>query len=498
MSRGQSVVAARRPDGRADAAASDGRYRARPRALWPRAGTGCFAVVAGGGTGGHVVPALAVARALDAQAGGATTEENADGPTGPRASGPWASVRLVGARRGVDARLVEEAGFPVTLIPGRGLVRRLSLSNVAAVAGLAVATCWSTFLLARWRPRVVVSMGGYASVPCGLAAVALRVPLVVVNPDAIPGAANRLLSRFARASAVAFEGTPVPRAVVTGAPVRPEVATAAALGKAAARRALGVPLERALVVAVGGSLGARRINEAVIGLAERWSDRSELALRQVIGHRDWPLLAPRAAALGAELQADPSGRRADPRRAPGTPSPTPPLPGRLVYQAVEYEPAMPTALAAADLVVSRAGAVTVAELCVAGRPAVLVPLPGAPGDHQTANASVLARAGGAVILPDTACTAEGLATVLEPMLGDRDRLGEMGRATAGLARPSAATAVAELAAHHALPSSVEGAGPRWPGRRRRLPEGERPVGEQPWGPQPTAGAHPTHQQKPGG
>jgi UDP-N-acetylglucosamine--N-acetylmuramyl-(pentapeptide) pyrophosphoryl-undecaprenol N-acetylglucosamine transferase len=378
----------------------------------------------------------------------------------------------------MDARLVEEAGFPVTLVSGRGLVRRVSVTNLAAVAGLAVATCWTTILLARWRPRVVVSMGGYASVPCALAARVLGVPVVVVNPDATPGGANRLVSRFAQASAVAFEGTPMPRSVVTGTPVRAEVAEAATLGKVAARRALGVPLDRELVVAVGGSLGARRLNEAVIGLAERWSGRSDLALRHVIGHRDWSLLSPRAAELGAELlRAARAGHPDDPPGSLGQarPGTTPWRSERLVYQAVEYEQAMPLALAAADLVVSRAGAVTVAELCVVGRPAILVPLPGAPRDHQSANASMLARAGGAVVLPDAACTAEGLAAVVEPMLADRDHLGDRGRAA--LARPDAAAAVAELAARHALPlpgdrvSLLSGG---WP---RRLPVGRRLVGE---------------------
>jgi UDP-N-acetylglucosamine--N-acetylmuramyl-(pentapeptide) pyrophosphoryl-undecaprenol N-acetylglucosamine transferase len=394
----------------------------------------------------------------------------------------------------MDARLVEEAGFPVTLVPGRGLVRRLSLTNVAAVAGLAVATCWTTILLARWRPRVVVSMGGYASVPCALAAFVLGVPVVVVNPDATPGGANRLVSRFARASAVAFEGTPMRRTVVTGTPVRAEVVEAATLGKAAARRALGVPLDRGLVVAVGGSLGARRLNEAVIGLAERWSGRSELALRHVIGHRDWSLFSPRAAEQGADLlrgarAGSPAGPPGD---APGAlgqvrPSTAPGRSDRLVYQAVEYEQAMPLALAAADLVVSRAGAVTVAELCVVGRPAVLVPLPGAPGDHQSANASVLAGAGGAVILPDAACTAEGLAAVVDPMLADRDHLDDMGRALVTLARPDAAAAVAELAARHSLPLDGDR---RSGGRLRRRPAGRRLVGERHPDPQETAKGDP--------
>jgi len=172
--------------------------------------------------------------------------------------GPGA-VELVGARRGLDAELLAGEGLPVTLLPGRGIARRADarslVANIGAVAGLAVAFVEAVVVVVRRRPSVVVAMGGYASVPVALAAAVLGVPVVLVNVDAVPGAANRVVGRFARASAVAFEGTALPRSVVTGAPVRAVVVRSAhpdGAARSAARRALGLPDDRIVVAAVGG------------------------------------------------------------------------------------------------------------------------------------------------------------------------------------------------------------------------------------------------------
>ena len=365
-----------------------------------------WAVVAGGGTAGHVLPALAVARALVAR----------DHPAG--------TIRFVGSARGLEARLVPEAGLHVTLLPGRGIARRLTVDNVGAAVGLARAVGRATRLLARWRPSVVLSVGGYASVPCAMAAAALRVPLVLHEQNAVPGLANRVAGRFARASAVSYEGTPLPRAVVTGNPVRSEVLAVdrSPDGRRKARAELGLPADAGVVAVFGGSLGARRINEAVLGLVGRWADRSGVAVRHAVGSRDWADVAARF--------------------------PRPPE-GGLAYQPVEYEERMPLLLAAADVFVCRAGGTTVAELAVAGVAAVLVPLPGAPNDHQTANAAALVRAGAAVLVPDAELTPERLAAELEPLLAEPVRLAAMGEAARGVARPDAADRVAALLEHHA-------------------------------------------------
>ncbi|HET7489098.1 MAG TPA: undecaprenyldiphospho-muramoylpentapeptide beta-N-acetylglucosaminyltransferase [Acidimicrobiales bacterium] len=368
--------------------------------------TETWAFVAGGGTAGHVLPAVAAARALEAR------------------GHPAASIRFVGSERGLEANLVPQAGFPITLLPGRGIARRLTLDNVGAVVGLVRAVGRALVLTARTRPAVVLSVGGYASVPCAAAAAALRVPLVVHEQNAVPGLANRLAARVARASAVSFPGTAMRRAVVTGNPVRPEVRAVdrSPAGRAAARADLGLPAGAVVVAVAGGSLGSRRVNEAVFGLVEAWGDRAGVAVRHAVGSRDW---------------ATASGR---------LPSPAP---GGLVYQAVEYEDRMPLVLAAADVVVGRAGGSTVAELAAVGRASVLVPLPIAPQDHQTANARALVDAGAAVLVPDADFTPERLAAELGPLVADPARLAAMGDAAHGLDRPDAAERVADLVERHA-------------------------------------------------
>ncbi len=368
----------------------------------------CFALVAGGGTAGHVQPAIAIARAL-------VDRGHKQG-----------AVELVGSERGIEARLVPAAGFELTLLPGRGLERKLSWQNVKSLFALVVAMGRAWRLVGRRRPRVVVSVGGYASVPCALAAVVRRVPVVVAEQNAAPGAANRLVGRFAKACAVSFPGTPLPHAVVTGNPVRPEVlAIDRARDAAAARARLAVEPGRRMVLIFGGSLGALRLNEAAVEAAGRWAGRGDLYVRHVIGSRDWERFT-----------------------GPGS---TPPLPpgAALRYEAVQYDDDMPTSLAAADLVVCRAGSSTSFELLAAGLPAVLVPSPFVTADHQTANARHLEQAGAAVVVPDAQLDGERLTREVDALLADPGRLAEMARAARAAAAPSAAADIAALVEAHA-------------------------------------------------
>ena len=380
-----------------------------------------WAVMAGGGTAGHVEPALAIARALEAR------------------GLPSNQIHFVGSGRGMEATLVPDAGYRITLLPGRGVQRgrslRAVLASVRAVLGLMAATLSAIGVLARLRPAVVLSVGGYAALPSTLAAVVLRVPFVLVEPNSAPGAANRLVGRLARASAVAFPGTGLPREVVTGVPLRDEVESVRRdpASRRSARSCLGVPEGRRVLGVTGGSLGARRINDATVDLAARWRDRSDVAVHHVIGARDFTVLG-RAVTDGAAA----------------------PSPDGLQYRAVEFERRMPVLLAAADVMLCRAGASTVAELATVGVPAVLVPLPNAPGDHQGANARAAAAAGAAVVLSDADCTGERLDGLLGGLLVDDARLAEMSTAGRALARPGAAARVAELMEQHARPRNPEG------------------------------------------
>ena len=404
-----------------------------------------YALVAGGGTAGHLQPALAIAEAL--------VDLGHD----------RSSIEFVGSERGQDAATLEGRGFPMTLLPGRGIVRSLAprtvVANLRSAGELGVAAARAVRLVGRARPRVVVAVGGYASLAGAVGALVHRVPLVLVNVDAVPGAANRLFGRLATASAVGWEGTPLP-----GTPVRPEIAAVerSSSARSAARELLGLAPGRSVVVVFGGSLGARQINRAVDGAARRWATRDDLAIYHIVGRRDWPAYTTdpgveRLESPGSRARSAPgnesgsasgngsgsesdgvSGSESD--RASGSAS----GPDGLDLVRVPYEQRMAAVYAAADVVVCRAGAMTVAELAAAGVPSVLVPLPGAPGDHQTANARVLERAGAAVLLPDPDCTPAGLAGAVEALLADPDRLATMGRAAASVARPDAAAAGARV------------------------------------------------------
>jgi UDP-N-acetylglucosamine--N-acetylmuramyl-(pentapeptide) pyrophosphoryl-undecaprenol N-acetylglucosamine transferase len=363
----------------------------------------CFAVLAGGGTGGHVQPALAVAEALVA-----------------RGHDP-ATIHFVGSERGMEATLVPEAGFEVTLLPGRGIQRRLTADNLGAGAGIAVA-CWRSLgVLRRRRPAVVVTVGGYAGFPPAFAALLERIPVVVVSYDAVPGAANRLIGRFAAANAVAFPGSDLPNARITGPPVRARVLAVdrSADGRKAACAELTLDPARQIVLVTGGSLGARRVNEAAVEWCAAWRHRSDVAVYHVAGDRNLATVQHAAGAAGLLEQA-----------------------GGLDYRLVGFEHRMPLVLGACDLVVARAGASTVAELAAIGIPSVLVPLPGSPSDHQTKNARTFSEAGAAVMVADADCTGARLGEVVGPLLSEPDVRAAMATAAAGLGYRDAADQVA--------------------------------------------------------
>ncbi len=379
------------------------------------------AVIAGGGTGGHIVPSLQIARALVDR--GHTPD----------------SIELYGSRRGQEAATWPTLEFPHTLLPGRGLRRSMRPSawwaNAGALLGLSWACVRATGSFLRRRPRVVVIVGGYASFPAGVAAVVTRVPLVTMTTDAVPGAVNRLLGRFAAANAVGFAGTELPRAHVTGTPVRPELGTLDRTpeGRAMSRESLGLLPDRLTVACAGGSLGARRVNRAVADLAAAWAACGDRALYHVTGRRDYDEFA-RDVPAGSG-SAEVTGEGAEGRG--------------LLYRVVPFEDRMPDLYNAADVCVVRAGAMTVAELLMSGVPAILVPLPGAPRDHQTRNAAALVGMGAAITVADRECDGRRLALELDALLADPERLAVMRRAARENGHPDAAARVAALVDAHA-------------------------------------------------
>lgn len=343
-----------------------------------------------------MVPALAVADAL-------------------RASG--AEVRFVGGER-AERTLVPEAGYELETLSVEGLARRDPVRAARAAVKALLAVVRSLRILRRVRPDAVLGGGGYVAGPVGLAAVLLRIPLVLTEADSHLGLTNRLLAPFARRVCLAFplEGRRSDRYLITGRPVPPPFTD-----RAAARAQLGIGEEDTCVLVFGGSLGARTINLAA---AEAFRE-APFRVLHAAGERDHAELA---AMLGDPAPAH--------------------------YDLRPFIRPFGPALAASDLVVARAGG-SIFEMCAHGRPALLVPYPHATADHQAANARWMADGGAAIIVEDDELTAERLAHEVGGLLHDRTRLAAMGHAAAELARPEAASEVAAELRH----AAGQGVGP---------------------------------------
>lgn len=373
-----------------------------------------FAVVAGGGTSGHVIPALAIIDAL--------VERGHDRST----------LLYMGARRGVETNLVPATGTPAVFddVVGLQRSRRAWRANLGFVPRLWRARRSAIVRFRKDRPSVVVSVGGYASLPAVLAARRLRVPIVVVSYDRRPGRSSRITSRFASVSAAAFPDSPLPRAVHCGAPVRAEIRHLdREAERVPSRRRLEIPLDRFLVVVVGGSLGSGALNAAVESLVRQCRDDSTLAVFHVAGERFVDEVRERMDGLtGSGVGVD--------------------------YRLVGYHDRMADLYAAADLVVARGGAGTVAEISTVGVPSILVPWAGAADDHQTENVRWLSDAGAAVISTDDRIATE-LAETVRSLRSEPARLHEMARLARELGDVNRRAAVADVVIGAAGGRSVE-------------------------------------------
>lgn len=336
----------------------------------------------GGGTGGHVLPGLAVAEAL-------------------RANGEK-SFRWIGDPARIEATLVPKAG--INLLP-YGLSRPRPHSPRWVLASLRQA--WGCFNeLRRSPPRVVVALGGYAALLPGLIAPLLGRPLLVMEQNARSGRTNRLLARFAQAVVTQFpeasHGLPAARVSQLGNPVRPITPRERGQG------------EHLTVLIAGGSLAATTLNDLVVQASASLADLRALRIVHLAGDKDQARVAEqyRAAGINAEVMG--------------------------------FCHDMPALYERVDVAITRAGATTVAELCAAGIPALYIPLPWAADDHQTANAQAVTRVGGAEVLPQATTTPAHLASRLRTLVGDRALVARMGHAARSLARPQAAAQVAAL------------------------------------------------------
>lgn len=350
-------------------------------------------VVAGGGTGGHVTPALALGEVL-------------------RRAGD--AVLFVGTDRGIERRLVPAAGFDLETLPSRPLVGRTPADRLRGLAALAGCVLGARRVLRRFDADLVIAVGGYASAPPALAARLQGMPVVLVNTDATPGAANRLVGRFARrlfvgfpaAAAAVGRGPDDPRVRVSGVPLRAGLREAFA----GAAEPAPDPEGRLRLFAFGGSQGARQINDLLLAAIPRL-DPARLRVVHQTGEADRDRVARAWAEAGFDAEV------------------------------VAFEPDMPARYRQADLVVCRAGAISIAELALAGRPALLVPLAHVGGGEQFANARVLEEAGAARVLDTRRAGSDVFETLLLELLADPARLREMGRRARSLARPEAAEAI---------------------------------------------------------
>jgi len=359
-------------------------------------------VIAGGGTAGHVYPGIALARLLSKHGSEAT---------------------FIGRPDGVEARLVTAAGYEFVPIQVAGRDRGFSFKNVVVAAKLLSAIWRCLTILARSEPDVVVGTGGYVSLPVILAARIHRIPVVIHEQNAVPGLANRIGARFAAAVAVSFPTTQRrlrERVFVTGNPVRPEIAHLdLAVARDAGLQEFDLEAGRRTLLVAGGSQGALAVNEAAFGCYRRWRADERLQVLHLVG---------------------PGNLEASERFLAGLKSPE----DRIEWRLVAYTERMDLALAVADLAVSRAGATTLAEMCAAGLPAVLVPYPYSLDDDQLHNARALADAGGAEVIVQAGLSPEELAAAVEALIYDDDRLARMGEAMKTWARPEAAERLLEL------------------------------------------------------
>ncbi len=345
------------------------------------------AAIVGGGTGGHVIPALAIARELRERYS--------------------AEIIFVGTSRGIETRLVPQAGFPLHLVQV-GQLKNVSVTRRARTLTdipRAVFSCRKLFT--DFRPQVVIGVGGYASGPGMLAAILMRIPTLAFEPNLVPGFANRMVARFVSAAAVHFEETRrfFRNAVVTGVPVRQEFFRIP-------ERPFSPP---GSLLVFGGSQGARVLNQTMIDAIPKWKELG-IQIRHQTGEHDFEKIE------SAYQQA-------------GFPA-----------QVSRFIDDMPSAFAEADLVLCRSGASTVGEITAAGKPAIFVPFPFAADDHQRKNAEALQNAGAARVIPESELTPERLSKALADLLRNPTVLTQMSAKSRALSHPKAVQEIGKMVA----------------------------------------------------
>lgn len=352
-------------------------------------------LIAAGGTGGHVYPAIAIADALKAQ--------NAQ-----------AEILFVGTRDHMEWKAVPKAGYEIVNVWISGFHRRLTLKNLMFPIKLVTALSQSLNILRSFKPQVVVSCGGYVAGPVGWVAGKRGIPVVIQEQNSLPGITNRMLAKFATKIFTAFKEAdrflPATKTTITGNPTRNSLT---AVEKEVGLKAFSFNSSMPVLVIMGGSGGAKSINEAVKENLEVLHNKAKLQILWQCGSRYYDSLV----------------EEIDESHFPN-------------LRLTAFIDSMPEAYAAADLIISRAGASSCSEFMLTGKPSVLIPSPNVAGDHQTQNAKAMADAGASELLKDSEAV-DALPELVTRLISDQEKLKEMNRAALGLAKPDAAKQIAE-------------------------------------------------------
>jgi len=360
-------------------------------------------ILSGGGTGGHIYPAVTIAKTI------AGLEKS--------------DILFVGTKQGLEADLIPKEGYPFSTIEVRGLERRLSWANVVTFYKTMGSLWHSRRIIRDFKPDIVIGTGGYVCGPVLLAASLSGIPTIIQEQNVMPGITNKILAHFVDKIAVGYAEAgryfaKPGKVVATGNPVRPDVLTA---NRAEGIAELGLDPEKLTLLVAGGSRGARSINTAMITVHKHFAGRSDIQILHVTGQSEYNSLVGNFKQQSIDISSF----------------------GNIIIRPYLYN--MPYALAAADIAVFRAGAIGLAELTARGIPSILIPYPHAAENHQECNARVLEEHGAAEVIHDAKLTGELLVTAIENMVNNRSRLNEMANASRKLGRPQAAEEIAQLA-----------------------------------------------------
>lgn len=362
-------------------------------------------LISGGGTGGHIYPALTIARTI----AGLTKS---------------CEILFVGTKQGLEADIVPKEGFDFATVDAAGFERKLSLSNLRTIYKTVAGLGQAIGILRRFRPDVVIGTGGYVCGPVLLMASLMGIPTMIHESDVIPGVTNKILARFVKKVTVGYAeaasgfGGSATKVVATGNPIRGEVMSAT---RSKGLEALGLKEGVLTVLVAGGSRGARSINNAMIDVHRRFAGQQTIQILHITGQNEYNNVVGLIDQAGIDIAKT----------------------GNIIIKPYLYN--MPEALAAADIAVFRAGAIGLAELTARGIPAILIPYPYAAANHQEHNARAVEQHGAAIVISDRDLTGLCLADTIESLRGAPEKLQSMAEASRRLGRPDAARTIAELA-----------------------------------------------------